>query len=105
MEEGEHDRLVVNKDWKGVTMPLEDIQMKRQTSIQDLTRKRARVDESVQGVENIPEVRKILTINPKSTKRKRTTGKLTKKEQKGMKETLRDVGLLLAPPKPLVVKS
>ena len=28
MEEGKHDQLVVKEDWKGVTMPQEDIQRK-----------------------------------------------------------------------------
>ena len=72
MEEGKHDQLVVKEDWKGATIPLEDIQRKRQTSIQDWTRKRVRVDESVQEVENIPEGRKIVMITPKPTKRKRS---------------------------------
>ena len=51
MKEGKHDQLVVKEDWKGVTMPLEDIQMKKQTSIQDWTRKRARVDESKEDID------------------------------------------------------
>ena len=51
VKEGKHDQLVVNEDWKGVTMPLEDIQMKKQTSIQDWTRKRARVDESKEDID------------------------------------------------------
>ena len=37
-------------------------------------------------------------------KRKRQTGKLTKKEQKRMKATHKDIGLLLAPPKPMEVR-
>ena len=35
---------------------------------------------------------------------KRKTGKLTKKEQKRMKATHKDIGLMLAPPKPMEVR-
>ena len=44
VKEGEQDQLVVKVDWKVVTMSLEDVQMKKQTSIQEWTMKRARVD-------------------------------------------------------------
>ena len=73
VRDGRDDQLVVKDDWKEVTMPLEDMQRKRQTSIQEWTGKRARVDESVQEVENVPEGRKIVTITSKATQRKRTT--------------------------------
>ena len=35
VKEGKQDQLVVKDDWKVVKMPLEDIKMKKQTSIQD----------------------------------------------------------------------
>ena len=57
------------------------------------------MEENIQEDDNIPEVRKTGNIIPKQTKRK--TGKLTKKEQKKMKQVHRDIGLLLAPPKPI----
>ena len=72
---------------EGSDNPLEDIQRKRQTSIQKWKRKRARVDESVQEVENISEGRKMEAVTSKPSQRKRTRGKLTKKEQKRMKQT------------------
>ena len=50
--------------------------------------------------ETVPEVKKTVKTIPK----KRQTGKLTKKEQRQMKKTHKDIGLLLAPPKPLEVK-
>ena len=64
------------------------------------------MDKSVQEVENVPEGRKIETITStsKPSQRKRTKGKLTKKEQKRMKQTHGDIALLLAPPKPLEVR-
>ena len=89
------------EDWKEVTMPMEDNQRKGQTSIQECTGKRARVEESIQEDDNIPEVRKIGNIIPKPTKSRRQTGKLNKKEQKRMKQGHGDIGLLLAPSKPM----
>ena len=66
-----------------VTLPLEDIQMKKQTSIQDWTMKRAKVDESMQEVENISEGRKIWNATLQITKRKRTTENSPRKYRRG----------------------
>jgi hypothetical protein len=97
----ENDGDVQLKDWKEATMslPLEATQKRRQTSIQDWTRKRARIDDN----EIVPEVRKVASILPK-TSRKVKTGKLSKKEQRNMKMTHKDIGLLLAPLKPVEVQ-
>jgi hypothetical protein len=54
-------------------------------------------------IEIIPEGRKGANILPKTSK-KIKSGKLSKKEQKNMKKTHKDIGLLLAPPEPLEVK-
>ena len=87
MEDGGDVQL---EDWKEVTMslPLEDNQKRRQTSIQEWIGKKARMEEEIPEDENIPEVRKIGKVIPKPTKRKRLTGKLTKKEQKRMKQAM-----------------
>ena len=61
------------------------------------------MEEETTEDDNIPEVRKVVKIIPKAT-RKRQTDKLTKKEQKRMKATHKDIGLLLAPPKPMEVR-
>ena len=88
LEDGGDVQLL--EDWKEVTMslPLEDNQKRRQTKIQEWTGKRARVEEEIPEDETIPEVRKIGKVIPKPTKRKRLTGKLTKKEQKRMKQAM-----------------
>jgi hypothetical protein len=77
------------EDWKEIKMsqPREEIQKRKQTSIEDWTGKRARIEEDITEDDNIPEVRKVVNVIPKAT-RKRQTGKLTKKEQKRMKATL-----------------
>jgi hypothetical protein len=70
------------EDWKESTMylPLEEIQKRRQTSIQDWTGKRARIEDDNTEDDNIREERKVVKVIQK-TKKKRQTGKLTKKSE------------------------
>ena len=60
-------------------LPLEDIQKRKQTSIQDWTGKKARIEEESTEKDDIPEVKKTAVVVP-IAKKKRQTGKLTKKE-------------------------
>ena len=64
-----------------MSLPLEEIQKRRTPSIQDWTGKRARIEEEIIEGDSTPEVKKTVIVIPKA-KRKRQTGKLTKKEQK-----------------------
>ena len=76
--------MVLKEDWKVVTMPLVDTQMmKKQTSIQDWTMKRARVDESIQEVENIPEGRKYGIQLHKQLREREQLESSTRKNRRG----------------------
>ena len=78
VDDGETVQLT---DWKVTTMsqPVEATKRKTQTSIQDWTGKRVRLETA----ETVPDVKKPVKTIPK----KRQTGKLTKKEQRNMKKT------------------
>ena len=68
------------EDWVIPTMPQTELQMTRQTTISDWTGKA--------GV-------RVVQVIQKTSQKRRLTGKLTKKEQRMMKKTHKDIGWML----------
>ena len=78
------------KDWEMATMIQGDVQKSKQTTIQDWTEKA--------GNNSIPEGRNEVKTVKKTSLKRRTKGKLTKKEQLKMKKTHRENRLAAGTP-------